>query len=47
MVNPLVNWSVTRSRTREDNIKMDLMDTRCDDRRWMELAQNRVHWRVW
>jgi hypothetical protein len=27
---------------RKDNIKMDLRDTGCEDRRWMEVAEDRV-----
>jgi hypothetical protein len=28
----------------KDNIKMDSMEIGCDDLRWMELAQDHVHW---
>jgi hypothetical protein len=26
---------------------LDLMEIGCEDGRWMELAQDRVQWRVW
>jgi hypothetical protein len=29
----------------EDNIKMDLREMRIDEANWIQLAQNRVHWR--
>jgi hypothetical protein len=33
-------------RTRsEDNVKMGLSETGCEDQRWIELAQDRVKWR--
>jgi hypothetical protein len=31
---------------REDNIKMDLMEISCVTGKWMNLAQDRVQWRV-
>jgi hypothetical protein len=35
---PRITW--------EDDIKTDLMVTGCEDRRWIELAQDRVQWRT-
>jgi hypothetical protein len=29
-----------------DNVKMDFREIGCEDERWMELAQDRVHWRA-
>ena len=34
------------SAPRESISKMDLMEIGCEDRRWMELAQDRVQWWV-
>jgi hypothetical protein len=28
----------------EDNIKLDLREIGCEDRRWIELAQDYVQW---
>jgi hypothetical protein len=30
----------------EDNIKMDLRETGIDGANWIQLAQDRVHWRA-
>jgi hypothetical protein len=30
----------------EDNIKMDLRETRIDEANWIQLAQDRVQWRA-
>jgi hypothetical protein len=30
----------------KDNIKMDLMEIDYEDGRWMELAQDHFHWRL-
>jgi hypothetical protein len=30
----------------EDNIKRELKETGCEDRRWMKLAQNRVQQQI-
>jgi hypothetical protein len=39
--------SLGRPRRRgEDNIKMDLRETRFDGANWIRLAQDRVQWRV-
>jgi len=34
-------------RTRNSNIKTDLREIYRECDRWMELAQDRVHWWVW
>jgi len=35
--------AIGRSKRRwEDNIKMDVMETGCENRRWNELVQDRV-----
>jgi hypothetical protein len=34
------------SATRDIVSKMDPREIGCEDGRWMELAQNRVHWRA-
>jgi hypothetical protein len=33
-------------RRREDNIKMDLMEMWIDGANWIQLAQDRIHWRA-
>jgi len=30
----------------EDNIKMDLQEVGCEDKHWIELAQDRNRWRA-
>jgi hypothetical protein len=41
------SWETTTWKTEKmDNIKKELRQTGCEDRRWMELAQYRVQWRV-
>jgi len=30
----------------EDNIKLDLRETGCEDGRWLELIQHLVQWRA-
>jgi hypothetical protein len=41
--NPLRTWTLVRQ---EDNIKVDLWEVGCEDRRWMELILDRVRWRT-
>jgi len=41
----LAKLSLGRLKRRwKDNIKMDLMEVRYEDWRWMELAQDHVQW---
>jgi hypothetical protein len=35
-----------RRRRWEDNIRMDLRETSCEDVNWIHLAQERDHWRA-
>ena len=35
------------SRRWEDNIKMDLREVGCDPGEWIDLAENRDHWRAY